>query len=781
MMDLLFHLIPDFSELFSGHTNGISAWFWLLIAFVFIISVINLLRHYRRFRARMQGVRSLVEGQTKESLAMARRETLQKAEELDAPNIGMLWREFDESLVVSSDHKQLFNTLDAEHFFNPRTLAPGLTASRLLAAAPSFLVAIGVLGTFVGLTIGLEGLVGTSDEIETLKGGIDKLISGAAVAFMTSVWGVAFSLALNFIEKMLERKALNEITGLQHTIDALYPRIPAEQSLVHIAEYGKESKEALQELHERIGDRLQETLNGMSEAMQTALADTLNNIMGPAIKTLVDSSSQQSSQVMERLVGGFMEGMTSAGREQGQLMQQAAADVNSAVGQMTERLNQLFHTLSDQQSQQLESTQAQSRRFEEQLQRLSSNADSRQQEMDSRFRELMGGLTMQLEEQLGAAARRDDARQAQFERLLGESSSSQSALLEKLSTTTQSQLSAVVEAGNQRQAALEQMFSGLMSNLSAQLNGQMNAAEEREQARAARHEQQQAAALAQQQQLLGSLGQTSERQIAAISEATQSQQRNLEQTVSKLLSAFNAQMASHGQQAEERERSRQERFHEQLESVAAQQQELLAGLASAVQATQQQSRVMAEQHQQLLSRLQQVSEAASQSSKHMDSTANQLGLLSTNVRSAAELLGSRLEQVTQRIESAGAQNAQLAEHLTQQSSTLAKLQASLTESANRFEQAAAEARSGFSEMKKTQQEFLAGVKHEFTALGEVLRSQVEGVEKQAEEWLRSYSTEVSQQLNERMMKWNEVSHAYADQMLHAVQAMSTILDELEAR
>src|SRR5690606_23762768 len=103
---------------------------------------------------------------------------------------------------------------------------------------------------------------------------------------------------------------------LQHDIDFLYPRIPAEQSLVHIAEYGKESKEALQELHERIGDRLQETLNGMSEAMQTALTDALNNIMAPAIQTLVSTTSQQSTQVLEKLVGNFMDGMTSVGREQ---------------------------------------------------------------------------------------------------------------------------------------------------------------------------------------------------------------------------------------------------------------------------------------------------------------------------------------------------------------------------------------------------------------------------------------------------------------------------------
>ncbi|WP_027595057.1 anti-phage ZorAB system protein ZorA [Pseudomonas sp. LAIL14HWK12:I7] len=781
MLDLLQHLIPDFAHMFSANPNGISAWFWSATALVFVFSFWALVVHYRRFSARMQALHSLLEGQSKETLAQNRRETLQRAGELKAPNVGMLWREFDESLVLSSDQKQLFNTLDAEHFFNPRTLAGGLTASRLLAAAPSFLVAIGVLGTFVGLTVGLEGLVGSTGEIEALKGGINKLISGAAVAFMTSVWGVLFSLLLNFIEKMFERAALQGIQALQHDVDALYPRIPAEQSLVHIAEYGKESKEALQELHERIGERLQETLTGMNEAMQTALTDALNNIMAPAIQTLVSTTSQQSTQVLESLVGNFMEGMTSVGREQGQQMQQAAANVNAAVSGMSEQLNQLFSTLSEQQSQQMSVAQQQSSAFEAQLQRISGSADDRQAQMEQRFSELMAGLSGQLQNQLGVAQQRDEERQALFERVLGQASSSQTAMLEQFSHSTREQMQAMAEAGNERHNNLEKVFSRLMMSLNTQLDTQMGAAEQREQARSQRHEQQQAELLERQQQMLGSLGQSSQQQISALNEAAAQQQRELQSTVDKLLGGLTTQFSTQGEQAEAREQARQQRFQQQLEQVTLQQQELLAGLAIAVQATQQQSRLMAEQHQQLLGQLKQATEAAAQSSKHMDSSANQLGLLSANVRSAAELLGQRLEQVTARIEQAGGQNAELAGQLQQQATTLAQLQGSLLEGAQRFEQAASEARNGFGEMKTIQQEFLAGVRHEFTSLGVALREQVEAVEKQAEEWLRSYAGEVRVQTDDRMNKWNEVSQNYADQMHRIVQNMSSILDELEAR
>ncbi|MDF9776721.1 hypothetical protein OKW11_003678 [Pseudomonas baetica] len=781
-MEFLNHLLPNFSLLKSGSTEALGVVFWLIMAALFTYSVISLIRSGLSFRARMRALNTLVAGQSRENLALNRRETLQKALGLKVKRVGVLWHEFDDSLVSSSDHKQLFNTLDAEHFFNARTLAPGLSGSRFFGSLPGLLVGLGVLATFVGLTIGLSKLkLDSSGGVDQLRAGISVMIQGAAVAFMASVWGVGFSLVLNLIEKITERWALGRIHDLQHQIDALYPLIPAEQSLVHIADYSRESKEALQELHERIGDRLQESLVGMSEAMQTALTDALNNIMAPAIQTLVSTTSQQSTQVLEQLVSNFTQGLTSAGREQGNLMQQAAADVNTAVGSMTQQLNQLFQSLSDQQGRQQEVVRQQSGEFQDQLKQLSNSADQRQQQLETRFNELMSGLTGQLDIQLSSVERRDEERQLLFERTLAEASASQSALLEKSASASREQLKAMTEAGNEQHRSLEAVFSRLMMTMNSQLDSQMGAAETREQERAQRHEHQQAASLAQQQQLIGSLGQTSQQQINAIAETASAQQQALEVTVGKLLGNFSEQMAGHGQQAEHREQSRQQRFTEQLENMALQQQALLEGIATAVQATQQQSRQMTEQHLQLMGRLQQASEAAAASSRHMDSSANQLGLLSTNVRQAAELLGQRLESVTHRIESAGEQNAQLAGHLQSQAAALAQLQGALLESAQRFEQAATEARNGFGEMGSHQQEFLTGVRGEFTALGEVLRSQVQGIEQQAEQWLRNYSSEVRDQVHERMDQWNKETMSFANQMHAVVKVINDVVDELEAR
>lgn len=710
MLDLLSHLIPDFHALFSTRaTIGISAAFWLLMYGIFALSLIFLALHVMRCNARLRALASLLEDQTKETLAQSRRDTLQRALTLDPPDAGYLWREFDESLVVTGDQKKLFNTLDAEHFFNARTLASGLTGSRLLAAAPSLLVAIGVLGTFVGLTIGLANLNLASDaDVDALREGIYILIQSAAVAFMTSVWGVGFSLLLNFVEKMFERNVLRRIRRLQQRIDFLYPRIPAEQSLVHIAEHTRESQAALQELHERIGDRLQEAMTGMNEAMQEALTETLNSIMGPAIQALVSNTSQQSTQALESLVGKFMEGMNSAGREQGELMQKAAADVNGAVSGMTEQLNELFTTLRSERERQREAADQQSSNLESQLARISSGADERQQQLETRFSDLMTRLGTQLDGQLEAAERRDQARGAAFEQTLAASEKRQRELLDKATQATSEQLRSFMEAGT-------------------------------------------------------------------------SQQRHIEESMKQMLANLHDQMTRQSVGADQREQERQRRASEQLSEMSEQQRGLLASIAEGVRTTQEQGQQMAAQYRQLLEELRRATEAASASSKHMDSSANQLGVLSTNVRGAAGLLGERLESVTQRIEAAGGQNAELANQLKAHSETLSQLQTALLAAADRFEQAAAQARAGFGEMKSHQQEYLSAVRSEFTSLGEALSSQIERVERQAEEWLKSYSVEVERQVDHRMDQWNEKTRSFSDQMLGAVNAIGNIVDELESR
>ncbi|MCB1675866.1 MAG: anti-phage defense ZorAB system ZorA [Halioglobus sp.] len=589
-------LIPDFGAAFRFEHAGIAGWFCIGILLIFFISVIAVCWHSFRCGRRVRVLRSLLKGQTKDQLAFKRRETLQAAEEKDPKVVGLLWQEFDETLVLSPDNESLFNTYDAEHFFNSQTLAAGLTGSRLLAAAPSFLVAIGVLGTFVGLTIGLNSLdLDSRSSIETLRDGIDGLIAGAAVAFMTSVWGVASSLVLNLFEKLAERSALRGITAIQQQVDFLYPRIPAEQSLVAIAEHSRHTRESMQELHERIGDRLQEAVQGMGDAMQEALANTLNSIMGPAIDSLVNHSQDQSTAALEALVTRFMEGMGEAGRSQSAMMDQAAARMETSVEGMSDRLAALTANLEEQQR--------------------------RQQEAADR--------------QLKEAQQRDEAR--------------------------------------------------------------------------------------------------------------------------------NQQLGEH------------------IQAISTSQASLLEGLSQSMTENQRQSSQMAEQHGVLMEKLESISRAMSSASQHMDSTANQLGLLGSKVEAANQVLGERIDGLAQRLTQTSEHNAQIAEQLQEQLGALKRLQDEMSEAVKSYREAARLSNEGYNELERHQQQWLESVRTEFNRLGEQLAKQVSGVEEQASKWLQEYAAQVNMQVTDRMQEWNTQSVKYATEMNRLCDALSSVLDELEAR
>ncbi|WP_308368037.1 MULTISPECIES: anti-phage ZorAB system protein ZorA [unclassified Microbulbifer] len=470
-------LIPDFFAALTLNSAGIAAWFCMAIVLVLVISVLAVIRHFWRYRRRMRTLHRLLDGQSREQLAFKRRETRESAKEWDPKEVGPLWQEFDETLVLSPDSEQLFNTYDASHFFNNQTLASGLTGSRLLAAAPSFLVAIGVLGTFVGLTVGLNSLnLDSRSDIDTLRNGIDGLIAGAAMAFMTSVWGVAASLILNLFEKFTERQAIKGIVAIQHRVDFLYPRIPAEQSLVAIAEHSQHSREALQELHERIGDRLQEAVQGMSDSMQEALTNTLNSIMGPAIDSLVNHSQDQSTTALESLVTRFMKGMGEAGRSQSAMMDQAAARMEQSVGEMSGKLANLTEHLEEQQQRQREATDEQLQVLDQQVQRMAMVSNENQQAMVEQFQGMLAKLT----EESGAIQRlaqeRENARNEQLSGHVQAISESQSALLEGLSrsvTETQQQSSQMAEQHEVLMSKLE-VISAAMDSSSQHMDSTAN-------------------------------------------------------------------------------------------------------------------------------------------------------------------------------------------------------------------------------------------------------------------------------------------------------------------
>lgn len=596
----------------------------MLMIFFFAIYRVWVLN--RRAKKNIQQIQAIFEGQTTDSLYENIGDIRDKAKSSENLVIQSLWHEFDESLVLDHREKGVFNTLDAEHFFNARTLASGITSSRLLAATPSFLTAIGVLGTFLGLTMGLKGLHIESNEINALKDGIASMINGAALAFVTSVWGVALSLILNVIEKNTERQIVRKIVFVQQRIDFLFPRLPAEKSLVDISKFTGESSEALQELHERIGDRLQETISGVSDSMQEAFTNALNNVMAPAMQSLVSSTSQQTSGVLEELIGNFTESMQSAGRGQGELMQKSTEEMRQAVATLSDQMKTVVNQTSNNHQAMAKQQEQASQQFNEQMRAMLSQSEERQQVMESKF----------------------------------------------------------------------------------------------------------AATLTSQQQALA-----------------------------------------------ERETEHRDKLQTQLDSWLENQAQLIETMKDAVERTQAHMDSVIEQHRDVVGELKTVADATAVSSQNLSNSSNQMGMLSSNLFKATELFDTRLIEMTDSIKGISAQNDALASHVIEQAKVLRGLETSLVSTVDKFGETAQLAQTGFVEMKTHQTEFIANIESSFESLGESLKTQVMDIEKQTNDWLRSYSGEVNTQVKERMETWNEKTREFSDQMVRTVQGISDLVDELE--
>ena len=225
-----------------------------------------------------------------------------------------------------------------------------------------------------------------SQDVEQIKQGIGAVTAGAAIAFMTSVWGVSTSVVFNIIEKILERIVRNKIATLQRRLDYLYPRIIAEQSLVRIADFGERSNESLQGLAEKIGDRLQEAMRVSTSNIGKELQRTLNEIMKPAINSLVNGAQESSERALRSLLSQFSEGLGKTGSEQRQSMENAS-----------ERINQMVHGLTDKLSEFLES------------------AETQKSEMAKTFEQLMGHFGGRLDDLNEAASTRDRKRHEKFQ------------------------------------------------------------------------------------------------------------------------------------------------------------------------------------------------------------------------------------------------------------------------------------------------------------------------------------------------------------------------------
>lgn len=141
---------------------------------------------------------------------------------------GVQWCEFEETLkkVKTSDGFDYYNTIDVAAFFNEDSLFFNRFLSSFIFSIPTLLTGIGIFGTFFGLVVGLQPFQFITDfsDSKEMSRLTTQLLSGISTSFLSSLWGIFFSLVLNFILSHAKSGICNEIESFTERLEAIFPR-----------------------------------------------------------------------------------------------------------------------------------------------------------------------------------------------------------------------------------------------------------------------------------------------------------------------------------------------------------------------------------------------------------------------------------------------------------------------------------------------------------------------------------------------------------------------------
>lgn len=106
------------------------------------------------------------------------------------------WTDFLQNAELRDAHGA---SCDVTQYINEDTVIYAAGGARLAELTPGILVSLGILGTFLGLVMGLSGLSLNAADTSALLAAMEQLIAGMSTAFLTSIVGVVASIAFNLL------------------------------------------------------------------------------------------------------------------------------------------------------------------------------------------------------------------------------------------------------------------------------------------------------------------------------------------------------------------------------------------------------------------------------------------------------------------------------------------------------------------------------------------------------------------------------------------------------
>ena len=283
------------------------------------------------------------------------------------PLLGHSWREFADTLMAPAPGGQpdyLRNSREAAEFFNLESVLATRLNTRFVTAVPGYMTGLGILGTFIGLVAGiyLASIGMDTSDLQKMRASLQPLLSGAALAFWTSICGLLCSLAFSIAEKSQFHRIEKALAKWNEGLDQRLRRVTPEQLVAEqVAEAARQTLQLERfntdlavSIAQALESRLSSSLTPRLDLLVTGL-DALKSHQAEFSQDLLNKVSTDIARAVSGAAGtemstiaGTLTGLVSTLQQAAGALSQGHGELATAVDNMVGKMQAAFGESSSQ-------------------------------------------------------------------------------------------------------------------------------------------------------------------------------------------------------------------------------------------------------------------------------------------------------------------------------------------------------------------------------------------------------------------------------------------------
>ena len=209
-----------------------------------------------------------------------------------------IWRKYQRTLISipGKDGLEKYSTVESESYFSVAAFTEGMKGGLWSGLAGTF-TGIGILGTFIGLTIGLAGV--DTSSTGALSSSISGLLGGMSTAFVTSIFGIVSAIVFGVWHSQNMKRFGDAASRFTDALDQVFIRKSVEEILLEELAESRAQRAAMEQLSTdmaiSICDHLPDVLDQLAEKMDSAMKGNLDTMLAG----LSERQDKQTEQLMQ--------------------------------------------------------------------------------------------------------------------------------------------------------------------------------------------------------------------------------------------------------------------------------------------------------------------------------------------------------------------------------------------------------------------------------------------------------------------------------------------------